>query len=93
MKPEKVIGYSLEETRMETGGVLRCCIATVGLEYDGKTVKVGDKSKCGHCGEKFTLVENEGKRPPWFTEKEWLIPKWKPDWQIEKDKSNEPDKS
>lgn len=70
-------GYALDETRIEVAGVLRCCLATVAEEYQGKDGPVGDqrvtlgmKSKCRHCKQTFTLVEANPH------------PKWKPDWQL-----------
>ena len=60
----------IRDTRIETAGVYRCCLESVASEYSGQTVKVGDKSQCQHCGEKFTLVK----------EGESYV--WKPDWQI-----------
>lgn len=65
---------NLSDTRIEQAGVMRCCLETVALEYSGKVVAIGMKSKCGHCGQEFTLVE----ATPY--------PKWKPDWQLGKDK-------
>lgn len=68
---------ALQDTRIERGGVLRCCLATVAEEYEGKDgepdrkVSIGMKSACRHCKQSFTLVEAKP------------YPKWKPDWQIE----------
>lgn len=69
--------YKLVDTRIETAGVMRCCIATVAEEYEGQetgpdtTVRIGMNSKCRHCGQPFTLVD----ATPY--------PKWKPDWQLD----------
>ena len=77
MKPKE---YKLSDTRIEYAGVLRCCLATVAEEYEGKNgaedqkVKIGMKSKCRHCKQGFVLVEASP------------LPKWKPDWQIGGDK-------
>lgn len=74
-------GYALNDTGIEKGGVLRCCIETVALEYIGKIVRVGDKSKCHQCGEAFTLVMV----PPGMVTcyRNPKFPVWKPDWQLE----------
>ena len=46
-----------KETIISTPGVMRCCLATVGLEYldSGSKVREGDKSACAHCKNTFTL--------------------------------------
>lgn len=69
---------ALQDTRIEQAGVMRCCLATVAEEYQGKDGPAGDqrvslgmKSKCRYCGQTFTLVA--GKR----------FPTWKPDWQLQ----------
>lgn len=59
--------YVLKDTRIEKGGVFKCCLATVATEYEGQTVKIGMKSKCKYCNETFTLVDNNP------------FPVWKPD--------------
>ena len=74
--------FPLEATRIETAGVLRCCYSSVAQEYLGKTVRLGDKSACRYCKQKFTLVRWTGEKPSWWTEVKWLAPVWKPDWQI-----------
>ena len=67
--------YSLDQTRVETAGVTRCCLWDVAAEYDGKPVKLGYKSVCPHCKTTFTLV--------WHTAQSGKsYPLWKPDWQI-----------
>ena len=66
---------NLEDTWIEQAGVMRCCLATVAEEYEGKQVEIGDKSECRHCHTKFTLVA---------AEPGWKKPRWKPDWQLEK---------
>lgn len=63
----------LDETDIETAGVMRCCLATVAEEYIGKRVALGATSKCRHCNTAFTLVAGT------------TYPKWKPDWQIKHD--------
>jgi hypothetical protein len=69
--------YALGDTRIEVAGVMRCCLATVSEEYQGKDGPEGDKpvtigmtSACRHCKQAFTLVEAKPH------------PKWKPDWQL-----------
>lgn len=63
----------LRNTRIETAGVMRCCLATVAEEYEGgdkgpnKPVAIGMKSQCRHCKRTFTLVEAKP------------LPTWKPD--------------
>lgn len=61
---------NLLDTRIQTAGVLRCCLVAVAEEYEGKPVGIGAKSKCRHCGETFTLVAREPH------------PMWVPDWQL-----------
>ena len=34
------------------------------MEYENQDVKIGDKSKCEHCGEEFTLVDAP-EHPEW----------------------------
>ncbi len=67
-------GYALSDTRIEIAGVLRCCLATVAEEYQGKDGPEGDQrvtlgmtSKCRYCKQPFTLIEAKPH------------PKWKPD--------------
>jgi len=73
--------YILDETSIEQGGVLRCCLGTVAQEYKGKRVKLGDKSACQHCKETFTLVMV---KPPMTTcFRNPTFPIWKPDWQLQ----------
>jgi len=71
-------GYALNDTRIEMAGVMRCCLATVAEEYQGKDgpegdqrVTLGMKSQCRHCKQPFTLVAAQ------------LHPKWIPDWQLD----------
>lgn len=70
-------GYALRDTRIAQAGVMRCCLATVAEEYEGKNdagdarVTLGTKSKCRHCGQAFTLTA--GKKHP----------TWLPDWQLQ----------
>jgi hypothetical protein len=75
--------YALHDTTIEKGGVIRCCLGTVAAEYEGKQVRLGDKSKCPHCGTTFTLIMV----PPGMTtcytkEVTKTTPVWKPDWQL-----------
>jgi hypothetical protein len=66
----------LKDTRIETAGVMRCCLATVAEEYadpEHPGVYVGMKSCCRHCSEPFTLL---AAKPH---------PKWVPDWIIRKE--------
>ena len=62
-----------EDTTIECGGVMRCCLETVATEHLGKEVHAGDTSKCAYCKQTFTLVEEgDGKHV------------WKPDWLMMK---------
>lgn len=67
---------ALADTRIQMAGVMRCCLGTVGEEYEGKDgaadmkVSIGMKSQCRHCKEQFTLVEAKPH------------PIWKPDWLL-----------
>lgn len=70
-----VPGYALSETRVETAGVIRCCLQDVAMEYEGRTVKLGDKSKCPHCKTDFTLIWHTTPRGKSY-------PLWIPDWQL-----------
>ena len=63
----------LRETRITAAGVMRCCLASVGEEYEGKPLRIGDKSQCKYCKEPFTLTQAKD------------YPLWKPDWQIAQD--------
>lgn len=74
-------GYALEETTIEKGGVVRCCLGSVATEYLGQRVMLGAKSKCQHCGTTFTLVEiKPGMTTCYRHPVKW--PVWKPDWQL-----------
>lgn len=75
--------YALHDTIIEKGGVLRCCLGSVAAEYEGKQVRLGDKSKCQHCGTAFTLVMIPPGMMTCYVEAVTKItPVWKPDWQI-----------
>jgi hypothetical protein len=75
--------YALHDTTIEKGGVVRCCLGTVAEEYEGKQVRLGDKSKCQHCGTTFTLVMvPPGIRTCYTQEVTKITPVWKPDWQL-----------
>lgn len=68
--------YALEDVRITTAGVFRCCLATIGSEYldevnGNKLVTVGMKSTCTCCKEVFALTEGEPH------------PILKPDWQLQ----------
>ena len=71
-------GYALEETRVATAGVIRCCLQDVAREYEGERVALGYKSQCPHCKTRFTLVYHKTPRGKSY-------PLWKPDWQITAD--------
>lgn len=72
--------FDLKDTHVEVGGVLRCCLESVATEYEDKAVHLGDKSKCKHCGEQFTLVLLRPGMQSYF--KNRSVPVWKPDWQL-----------
>ena len=76
--------FDLSKTAIEKGGVLRCCFATVASEYEGRSVRLGDKSKCLHCGTQFTLVMvPDGIVTCFAANVIKKTPVWKPDWQLE----------
>lgn len=70
---DKLETHKLRDTRIPQGGVLRCCLATVGREYYetptglGTLVSIGAQSTCKHCGERFTLVA-ANPNPIWESE-------------------------
>lgn len=78
--PNKSI--KLEDTLIEQGGVMRCCIGTVATEYEGKTVKIGDTSECHHCHTKFVLLAPKDVTSTCYCDLDRPI--WKPEWQIKK---------
>jgi hypothetical protein len=80
---DPVMDYALEETVIEKGGVVRCCLGSVASEYDGKRVRIGDKSVCAYCHTAFTLVEPARAGRTCYSNLKKPI--WKPDWQLEKD--------
>jgi hypothetical protein len=48
----------LDDTRIHIGGVLRCCLSTIGHEFDsGADIKVGAESRCKYCNQLFILQE------------------------------------
>lgn len=61
----------LRDTRLTYAGVMRCCLASVGLDHPGLDAEVeeGDESSCGYCDVRFRLVGG----------------KWVPLWQIERE--------
>lgn len=83
---DKLLEFFCEETAIEQGGVMRCCLGSVAREYllPGVKVKIGDKSECKHCHQKFTLVWVRPDQSSCFT-KQILdkTPIWKPDWQLQ----------
>lgn len=72
----------MEDTVIEQGGVLRCCLASVALEYEGKEIELGEKSECPYCHQGFTLVQRTGPKPVWWTDEQWARPVWRPDWKL-----------
>ena len=58
-----------EETRIQSGGVLRCCYQSLSLDLYGKEVNRGDEATCQYCDERFRLVGENA-------------PIWKPLWQL-----------
>lgn len=77
----------LEDTKIEYGGVLRCCLATVALEFKDKEVELGATSACPHCKQTFTLVMWPTRGYYGKPEKHPKEPVWVPDWQLEKKKN------
>ena len=71
---------TINDTVIEGGGVIRCCLATVALEYEGKEVKLGDTSVCPHCKTKFVLVAPEQADTTCF--RDLTKPIWKPERQL-----------
>lgn len=49
----------LIDTRIDTAGVMRCCLATVAEEYEGQDVQLGFTSRCRYCKAPFTLVQSQ----------------------------------
>jgi DNA-directed RNA polymerase subunit RPC12/RpoP len=50
----------LDDTRVHIGGVLRCCLSTIGHEYNkDDNLEIGAKSSCKYCGTKFVLKEKK----------------------------------
>lgn len=47
---------NINDTRIETAGVFRCCLSTIGEEYIGSFVDIGNVSCCQHCKRKFVLT-------------------------------------
>ena len=64
-----IISMKIEDTRIQIGGVYRCCLESVAADL--KEVEIGDKAECEHCKQGFTLIDGAGK-----------YPKWVPDWQL-----------
>jgi hypothetical protein len=58
----------ITDTKIESGGVYRCCLESIGSKL--KTAEIGDKDKCKYCNEPFTLVNING------------VAIWIPDWQL-----------
>jgi len=70
----------LEDTRIQIGGVMRCCHASVAEEYRDTGVELGATSKCPHCGTTFTLRHHDEPCPEWLDAENWARPLWMPDW-------------
>ena len=70
------------DTLITYAGVMRCCIATVGKEYDGKNVSVGARSKCEHCYYEFELVLKPSNEVSVGVGSKKLRPIWMPLWQL-----------
>lgn len=48
----------LDDTRIPIGGVLRCCLTTIGHEFGSQDdVKIGAESRCKYCNQLFILRE------------------------------------
>ena len=60
---------TLDDTRIETGGVFRCCLESVERQCMDKDLLLEYKIKCKYCDEPFILLEKCG------------IPTWIPIWQ------------
>lgn len=60
----------IDKTIIADAGVFRCCLSSVAKTLI--EVKIGDKSECKYCGEKFTLnkVEKDNVwEPDWYKNK------------------------
>lgn len=77
---ENIPTYILPETVIEIGGVMRCCVSSLGEEYNGRRVKIGDKASCKFCHQSFTLVAPKEARRTAY--RNLTKPIWKPDWQL-----------
>ena len=58
----------LDDTRIPIGGVIRCCLGTIGHEFGTQNdVEIGAESRCKHCNQLFILREPTGtnKHPFW----------------------------
>lgn len=78
---------NVEDTEIEQGGVMRCCLATIAREYltDFKPVQIGDTSTCPHCKTKFILVEPATAKAVGTAFYDLTKPIWKPEWQLTKE--------
>ena len=48
----------LDDTRVPIGGVLRCCLTTIGHEFGSQEeIQVGAESRCKYCNQLFVLKE------------------------------------
>ena len=48
----------LDDTRIPIGGVLRCCLTTIGHEFGSQDdVEIGAESRCKYCNQLFILRE------------------------------------
>lgn len=51
----------LAYTKISQAGSFRCCLQTIGHEYYGRTVEIGDKSFCKLCEQEYELVKSKKK--------------------------------
>lgn len=72
---------TIDETLIEQGGVMRCCLASVAAEHEGKDIQIGDTSSCPHCKTEFELVTPENAGETCY--RKLTKPIWKPRWQLE----------
>jgi len=62
----------LSDTRIQTAGVIRCCLESIGDGYaPDEELEIGFTSECKHCKQQFKLV------------KEFPHATWFPTWQID----------
>lgn len=76
MIAESKVDFTIADTRIETAGVMRCCLTSVAEEYlPARRVASGATSRCQYCRQAFTLVAPAAGK---------VYPVWKPDWQIKR---------